>query len=483
MLSSLGDSSLESWVVSNFKEWRTIARWLMSREVTPANVYWQTTGQPNELLAAKSIADVPATFEFIARVSPQLLDLLEQISCHSDRQRWHRMYEVIWRATQGQPHILSLSTDETVAQVLRMQKQIRRDCHKMKAFVRFKRIEGSTPESFVAWHRPDHNVVERVAPFFARRFSSMRWTILTPFISVSWDGRELSTGPAVPWNNVPDDEQLERLWKEYYRSTFNPARIKVEMMKREMPVRFWDSLPETSLIDEMLDDAPARVAHMIETSQTNSRSASLYIPENSSLNQLRDSLGGCRGCELCDNGTRPVPGEGPANSRLMIVGEQPGDQEERLGRPFVGPAGDVLAEALQMAGIDRSQIYITNVVKHFHHELRGKQRLHARPTARQEAACRPWLEAEISVLRPTVVVGLGTTALHALLGRHVRLSQVVNQVQRTWASERTLFAWHPAAILRTTGAIAAERRRQLSECLKLASELCRTLLARSDSLD
>jgi DNA polymerase len=167
-----------------------------------------------------------------------------------------------------------------------------------------------------------------------------------------------------------------------------------------------------------------------------------------SLSRLREEAAGCRRCPLWQTGTQTVFGEGAAGAAVVLVGEQPGDQEDRAGRPFVGPAGRVLDEALELAGIDRSTAYVTNAVKHFKWTARGKRRIHAKPSWSEIAACRPWLEAELAAVEPTVLVCLGATAAQALLGRQFR----VTRQRGTWVdsdlAEHVTATIHPSAILR-----------------------------------
>src|SRR5437763_12040004 len=154
-----------------------------------------------------------------------------------------------------------------------------------------------------------------------------------------------------------------------------------------------------------------------------SDTASALVPDHPSLSSLREAAAGCRACDLWKTGTQTVFGEGAAGARLMLVGEQPGDREDREGAPFVGPAGRVLDEALAQAGIDRRAVYVTNAVKHFKWEPRGKRRIHAKPSWSELTACRPWLEAELAVVRPEVLVCLGATAAQSLLGRQFRVTK------------------------------------------------------------
>lgn len=177
--------------------------------------------------------------------------------------------------------------------------------------------------------------------------------------------------------------------------------------------------------------------------------AAPFVPETRSLTVLRDAAKGCRGCPLWKVGTQTVFGEGPARARVLMVGEQPGDREDLAGRPFVGPAGKLLDQALMAAKIDRRQVYVTNAVKHFKWEPAGKRRLHKKPNAREIAACRPWLEAEMELLRSEVVVALGATAAQDLMGARFRVTQERGNVFRDvpWA-DAFVATIHPSAILR-----------------------------------
>ena len=176
--------------------------------------------------------------------------------------------------------------------------------------------------------------------------------------------------------------------------------------------------------------------------------AAEFVPAAPTLPKLRDAAAGCRGCDLWQHGTQTVFGEGRRQAQVMLVGEQPGDQEDRAGRPFVGPAGRLLDQALEEAGIDRSLAYVTNAVKHFKWEARGKRRIHAKPSWSEMAACRPWLEAELAVVRPRVVVLLGATAAQSLLGREFRVTKHRGEWVESELADRVTATIHPSAILR-----------------------------------
>jgi uracil-DNA glycosylase len=200
-------------------------------------------------------------------------------------------------------------------------------------------------------------------------------------------------------------------------------------------------------------------------------SAEEFLPDRMSLKSMRDAAEGCRGCELYRNATQTVFGLGPKRATLMLVGETPGDEEDREGRPFVGPAGRLLDEALAEAGLDRREVYVTNAVKHFRWEPRGKRRLHKKPTTRQIEACRPWLQAEILVVKPPTIVCLGATAAQALLGREFRISKQRGRFFRTAWADAVIATHHPSAVLRAPDKADRDRKRgELIDDLQRAAE-------------
>jgi uracil-DNA glycosylase len=186
---------------------------------------------------------------------------------------------------------------------------------------------------------------------------------------------------------------------------------------------------------------------LFETGET-AGTAAAFLPDSPTLPKLRDAAAGCRACDLYKTGTQTVFGEGTKTAEVMFVGEQPGDQEDLEGRPFVGPAGKLLDRAMEEAGIDRSLAYVTNVVKHFKWVARGKRRIHQKPSWAEMTACRPWLDAEIAVVQPRVLVCLGATAAQALLGRQFRVTKQRGQLIDSPLAPNVLATIHPSAILR-----------------------------------
>jgi uracil-DNA glycosylase family protein len=205
---------------------------------------------------------------------------------------------------------------------------------------------------------------------------------------------------------------------------------------------------------------------------TNGTAAPL-VPDRPTLKKLREAAAGCQACPLWETGTQTVFGEGAADAELVFVGEQPGDEEDKTGRPFVGPAGRLFDQALDEAGIDRKLAYVTNVVKHFKWQPRGKRRIHQKPNAAEIAACRPWLDAELVVLKPKVLVCLGATAAQALLGRQFRVSKDRGVPVESELAPVVMATVHPSAILRSDDrerelALFVEDLRRVAEALRAA---------------
>jgi DNA polymerase len=199
--------------------------------------------------------------------------------------------------------------------------------------------------------------------------------------------------------------------------------------------------------------------------------AAPLVPDRPSLKKLREAAAGCTACPLHETGTQTVFGEGATKARVVFVGEQPGDQEDQQGTPFVGPAGKLLDKALEDAGIDRSQVYVTNVVKHFKWQARGKRRIHQKPNWSEIAACRPWLEAELEVIEPRVLVCLGATAAQALLGRDFRVSRQRGELVESDLAENVVATVHPSSILRADAETRDLEYRGLVRDLEVVAKL------------
>ncbi len=394
------------------------------------------------------------------RVPRAFPELAETVLCHRDPQRHALLYRLLWRIARGEPHLLATPTDADVRRAMQLAQEVRRDAHKMKAFVRFREVPGQ-PDHFIAWFEPGHHILQRVAPFFARRFAGMHWAIVTPDGSARWDRETLQFGPGGSPADAPPDDAGEDLWRTYYAHVFNPARLNPRMMRQEMPQRYWKHLPEAQLLPGLIRGAGVRVREMAEREHAAPRrripapavqAATDDALRDQSLAVLRQAAQECRACPLWEAATQTVFGEGPQDARILVLGEQPGDREDLSGRPFVGPAGKLLDRALAELGIDRAQLYLTNAVKHFRFERRGKQRLHRTPEPSHVQACRGWLAGEIERVRPRVILCLGGTAALAVFGAGFRLMERRGGWERLHDGTLALATVHPAWILRQPAA-------------------------------
>ncbi len=436
----------------DFAAWRDQARRLLHQQIAPSHIAWQD-GQ--SIQTALTFDDTPAlpsqTATTPIKIPKEFMALANDVACHRDAKRWDVLYQALWRLTHGERHLLNLTTDPLVRELDIMHKNVRRDAHKMKAFVRFRMIQDEGGDHYIAWHQPDHYVLHRTAPFFQRRFSVMRWTIMTPDATAMWDGQSLTFGPGVPASAAPQEDTWEEMWKTFYASIFNPARIKVSMMKSEMPVRYWHTMPETQLIPQLLKDAPVRVSAMVAHQEGLAKSAADFLPPERDYESLKNAATHCQGCPLYCDATQTVFGTGNRGASLMIVGEQPGEQEDKSGLPFIGPAGQLLDQILAVNSINRDALYITNAVKHFKHTIDHSnptpRLIHQTPTVREITACKPWLMTEIALVQPKVILCLGLTAARSLLG-HGFTMKSQRGVIFDQADRKIIVSYHPSAILR-----------------------------------
>ena len=441
---------------TDFDGWRKAARAFRLEGVEPAQARFGVEGAGEGGLFDAPGPAISASREFT--VSKAFVDVARDVVLHRSGDRWDLLYRLLWRL-RDEPDLMKVVSDRDVADALERAKNVSRAGHKMKAFVRFRQVEDEGGEAWVAWFEPAHRVVERTAPFFQRRFPNMRWSILTPDGSAFWDTQDLRFGPAATRDMAPSEDEIEEFWKTYYASTFNPARLKVKTMQGEMAKRYWKNLPEAALIPELVAASSVRTDVMVATpaSEPNARLVRATAPTvervaddlvASTLPELGEGVQGCRRCPLWRDATQGVCGEGPREARLMIVGEQPGDQEDLAGKPFVGPAGRVLDAALEEAGIDRSDVYVTNAVKHFKHEPRGKRRLHKTPNAGEVTACRWWLDQERGLVKPRVVLALGATAGFAVFGRKPAVTKERGRPVALSDGATGMLTVHPSYLLR-----------------------------------
>src|SRR5690606_27825396 len=265
---------------ADLAQWREAARTLLAEGVPPDQVQWPGSAQEGLLPATAGLFDArgdggaprrPRTAT--PRVPRGFLDLAGRVLAHADPRRHAVLYRMLWRLVHGEPALLAMASDDDVAWARRAAKAVSREAHKMKAFVRFREVADARGPVYVAWFEPGHDVLPQVAPFFARRFAGMRWSILTPARSAHWDGESLRLGAGARRADAPAGDALQALRATHYASIFNPARLKVGAMVKEMPVRYWKHMPEAALIPSLVRDAGARMQAMVEAAPTVPRKA------------------------------------------------------------------------------------------------------------------------------------------------------------------------------------------------------------------
>ncbi|MEA1072098.1 UdgX family uracil-DNA binding protein [Sphingomonas sp. LY160] len=467
----------------DFAGWRDAARGLAEAGVPPSAIRWEVSGGEADLFAALPDTLPPPDGPSFA-VPRAFIDVAKAAICHSDPERFALLYEMLLKLRSNR-RAMEDRADPLLDRIERLAKEVRRDAHKMHAFVRFREIEEEDGARFVAWFEPDHHIVRREAGFFMRRFANMRWSILTPELTIHWDGNKLTEGPGATRAEAPDGDPVEETWKTYYASIFNPARVKVKAMTKEMPKKYWKNMPETALIGDLIAGAQKREAAMLEMAPTapgieTSRGQEPMPRSNirASWEALRDEAAHCTRCDLYQCATQTVFGEGPLDASIIFVGEQPGDQEDLAGKPFVGPAGEVFNAALEAAGIDRKRTYVTNAVKHFKFVLKGKKRIHSRPDVGEIDACRWWQEQERGLIRPALTVALGATAARSLTGKTVTISRVRDEPLTLADGSECWVTVHPSFLLRLPDEDArrTERARFVSD-LKRIGERAAALAA------
>jgi uracil-DNA glycosylase len=463
---------------TDFDGWRKAARALALNDVKPSDVTWCVAGDAPELFEPTEPPLEPPEGTF--NVPAKFVELAEVAILHRNTERFALLYRLLWRLRSNHD-LLEIATDPDVAEIAAMAKAVRRDEHKMHAFVRFREVGREQKSHFVAWFEPEHHIVELAAPFFARRFADMPWSILTPDVCAHWDGHAVSITPGVAKSEAPTQDRLEETWRRYYASIFNPARLKVKATQAEMPKKYWRNLPEASLIKPLIEGAERSTSAMIENGATEPHKAQKR-PESPMVRRkgqdniatLREEAADCRACPLYKNATQTVFGEGPQTARIMLVGEQPGDKEDLAGKPFVGPAGQMLDRALEEAGIDRRIVYVTNAVKHFKFVPRGKVRLHQKPNTPEIRACRQWYERELAAIKPDLVVAMGATAAQSVFGKITPINKNRGRPIDLDDGTRALVTVHPSYLLRLPDADAKAREYQrFVQDLKIAAGVLR----------
>ena len=425
--------------------WRAATRALILDGIPPENIEWAVNPQHPRLPPEKS-----GSFG-LARA---LVSLAAQAIQARDPERFALLYRLVWRAHAGE-NLLEDNTDPEMRRARALALAVRAEQHRMRNQLRYLLVG----DRYLGWYRPAHFVLEANAQLLARRFPNFSTTILTPDASAFWNpGAPPRFGAGVSPEAIPDDDALLGWYRSYGAEMEAAARPGTSIPEAD-PFSDYPRPPDRPPVGPVVMPVgtdPAIVAAIRESAD-------------------------CRRCDLWQHATQTVFGEGPAGARVMFVGEVPGDQEDIVGRPFVGPAGQLLDRAMEEAGIDRRAAYVTNAVKHFKFTPRGKRRLHQTPEGPEIQACRFWLDVERVRLAPTLIVALGATAARAVLGRSVTIGRERGRPIKLSDTETAFVTVHPSFLLRVPDEDAKQReyRAFVNDMKAIAALITPTVKARS----
>jgi DNA polymerase len=414
---------------TDWEGWREAARSLVLAGVAPGAVHWSVRSNDEE---GDPLPEATGSFG----VSRALIALASLAIQARDRERFDLLYRLLWRANAGE-RVLENPADPELRQARALAFAVRAEAHKMRTLVRYLPVREGDRICHLGWYEPAHFVLEANAQLIASRYTDLLFAIATPDGIAHWDGAELRFAAGVDRNTVPDDEALRSWWLAHAAGLLRGARVGT-------------AVPAA----EALDEAPR------SPDRPPLGPVVLPLHTDAPLQEAVSEASDCHRCQLYELATQTVFGEGPAHAEVVFVGEQPGDQEDVIGRPFVGPAGQIMDRAMEEAGIDRRTVYITNAVKHFKFEPRGKRRIHKTPEAPEIQACRFWLDVELVRLRPKLVVAMGGTAARALLKRAVTITRERGRPIELPDGQKAFVTVHPSFLLRVPDEDAKAREYQ-----------------------
>lgn len=411
--------------VGGYAQWRDISRSLLHEGVEPERLVWLEANAPGagDLFADKPVS-APTAAPSRITIPKRFSDLLDGAARCRQPHRWALMYRALWRMAQGDRSAM-LVADIDGGELHRRAHLVRREAHHMEAFVRFRsEITPAGLSLLLAWHEPAHDVLALVVDHFMARMGRQAWMIVTPDAAACSDGERLTLiddpAPALGMLARSLSDPTDELWRAYYRNTFNPARVNLQLTRRHMPARFWRDLTEGDLIPAMTSQARLARPNRSQTedvARQPGRQVAVSPMHAQPLRSPASPLDACRRCARWRDATCAIAGEGPEFARMMVIGAQPGDREDLAGRPFVGAEGTLLEQALEAAGLSRAQLYLTYALKHFKGRVEDSDTTGRRPAAADASeyrACSTWLAEELAQIRPNVVLVLGMEALSAL---------------------------------------------------------------------
>ncbi len=406
---------------TDWEGWRVATRSLVLAGVEPNAITWSVGGKSGTVPDATGTFHVPRALVSLASLAIQA----------RDPERFGLLYSLVWRVNAGEK-LLEDESDPDLSLVRRMALGVRAEAHRMRTNMRYMPVPEDGGARLIGWFEPAHFVVRANAQLIARRFPHLVLSIVTPDEAAHWDGTSLLFGSGL--RHAEDDEALRAWWETHGAALLDQAESDV-------------SIPEAEAVDEAPrpPDRPA-LGPVV-----------LHGKPDPALRQSIKDASTCHRCPLYEHATQTVFGEGPAGASVMFVGEQPGDQEDTIGRPFVGPAGQIMDRAMEEAGIDRRTIYVTNAVKHFKFSQRGRRRIHQTPEVPEIQACSFWLDVERVHVRPRLLVLMGGSAARAVLGRAVTISRERGRPIQLADGQTVFVTVHPSFLLRIPDAAAKAR--------------------------
>jgi probable DNA metabolism protein len=406
---------------TDWEGWRQATRSLVLAGVEPEAVTWSVGNKTTSIPDANGSFHVPRALVSLASLAIQA----------RDADRFGLLYSLVRRVNAGEK-LLEDDTDPDLSLVRRMALAVRAEAHRMRTNMRFLAVPEDGRTRFLGWFESAHFVLPANAQLMARRFPELMFSAVTPDGAAHWDGSSLLFGSGL--RHAEDDEALQAWWETHRDTLLEQATSEV-------------SIPEAESLDEA-PRSPDRPALGRVVLHTRSDPALLRSAKEASA---------CHRCPLYESATQTIFGEGPSDAPVLFVGEQPGDQEDTIGRPFVGPAGQMMDRAMEEAGIDRRTVYVTNAVKHFKFTQRGKRRIHQTPEVPEIHACGFWLDVERVHVRPRLLVLMGGSAARAVLGRAVTISRERGRPIRMPDGPDVFVTVHPSYLLRLPDAAAKAR--------------------------
>jgi probable DNA metabolism protein len=406
---------------TDWEGWRQATRGLVLTGVEPETLTWSVGGDITPVPDATGSFHVPRALVSLASLAIQA----------READRFGLLYALVWRIHAGEK-VLEDETDPDLSLIKRMALSVRADAHRMRTNMRFLAVPEDGRTRFLGWYEPAHFVLPANAQLIAHRFPDRMFSIVTPDGAAHWDGSSLLFGSGL--RHAEDEEALQAWWERHHGMLLEQATAGV-------------SVPAAESLDEAPrpPDRPALGPIVLHTK-----------PDPALLRSAKEAST-CHRCPLYEPATQVVFGEGPANAAVMFVGEQPGDQEDVIGRPFVGPAGQMMDRAMEEAGIDRRTVYVTNAVKHFKFTPRGKRRIHQTPEVPEIHACSFWLDVERVHVRPRLLVLMGGSAARAVLGRPVTISRERGRPIQMPDGQTVFVTVHPSFLLRVPDEAAKAR--------------------------